>query len=108
MSTLTDYQIITEHGKPAFVVIPYKTFVHAYGKPKSLIPHDVVNKMVDENISRIQAWREYLGFTQQEVAARLNISQAALSQMERKSARLRKNTLEKLAKAMGLTLEQLR
>ena len=66
------------------------------------------NKMVDENISRIQAWREYLGFTQQEVAARLNISQAALSQMERKSARLRKNTLEKLAKAMGLTLEQLR
>lgn len=108
MNIPTDFQIITEHGKPAFVVIPYKTFIHSYGKPKTLIPHDVINKMIDDDISRIQAWREYLGFTQQEVASRLKISQAALSQMERPKTRLRKNTLEKLAKVLGLTVEQLK
>ena len=107
MNALTDFQVITEHGKPAFVVIPYKTFVQTYGKPKTLIPHEVINKMVDNDISRVQAWREYLGFTQQEIASRLKISQAALSQMERLNARLRKTTLEKLAMAMGLTVDQL-
>ena len=56
----------------------------------------------------VRAWREYLGLTQKEVAKRMGITQAALSQMEAGEKRLRKATLEKLAAAMGIGVEQLR
>ncbi|MDP2752638.1 MAG: helix-turn-helix transcriptional regulator [Rhodocyclaceae bacterium] len=55
----------------------------------------------------LRAWREYLGLTQAEVAERAGITQAALFQMESGEVKLRKATREKLAKAMGLTTEQL-
>ena len=54
----------------------------------------------------VRPWREYLGLTQHEVAARIGISQAALAQIER-SKRPRKVTLQRLAKALGITYEQL-
>jgi len=46
--------------------------------------------------------------TQTEIASRMGISQAALSQMESGEKKLRKASLEKLAKALGVTVEQLR
>ena len=50
----------------------------------------------------------YLGLTQKEVAKRMGITQAALSQMEAGEKRLCKATLEKLAAALGIGVEQLR
>ena len=61
----------------------------------------------DEGMNLVKAWRKYLGLTQAEVARRAAISQAALSQMERADSNLRNTTLEKLAKAMGLSVDQL-
>jgi len=55
----------------------------------------------------VRAWREYLKLTQAE-ADRMGISQAALSQMEAGGKRLRKATLEKMAAAMDIRIEQLR
>lgn len=72
-------------------------------KPKA---RKQLNKIGDR--SAIRAWREYLGLTQKEVADKMGVSQAALSQMESGEKKLRKATLEKLAKAMGLSVEQLR
>ena len=46
--------------------------------------------------------------TQAEVAKKAGISQAALSQMEKTENRLRSGTLEKLADAMGIAVEQLK
>ena len=45
--------------------------------------------------------------TQAEVAKKASITQAALSQMEKTDNELRTATLEKLADAMGLSVEQL-
>lgn len=53
------------------------------------------------------AWREHLGLTQAEVAARMGVSQSAYAQLEA-SQRSRKVTLERVAEAMGVTLAQLR
>ncbi|MGK2951275.1 MAG: helix-turn-helix domain-containing protein, partial [Thiobacillus sp.] len=53
------------------------------------------------------AWREHFSLTQAEVAARIGIAQAAYAQMERVK-QPRKATLEKVAAAMGLEVEQLR
>jgi transcriptional regulator with XRE-family HTH domain len=46
--------------------------------------------------------------TQAEVAEKAGITQAAFSQMEAGGKRMRKATLEKLAVAMGLNVEQIR
>ena len=77
-------------------------------KGKHTIPHEVVGLTVKKGMSLIRAWREYLKMTQEEVAEKAGISQPALAQMEKPGARPRKTTLEKLACAMGLDVEQLR
>ncbi|MDP2853523.1 MAG: helix-turn-helix transcriptional regulator [Smithellaceae bacterium] len=63
---------------------------------------------LDKGYTLARAWREYLGLTQKEVASRMGISQAALSQMESGEKKLRKASLEKLAEALELNVEQLR
>jgi transcriptional regulator with XRE-family HTH domain len=67
----------------------------------------VVSIHIDQGITYLRAWREYLGFTQAELAEKAGITQAALSQIENGESRLRKATKEKLASAMGINLEQL-
>ncbi|PTN34497.1 helix-turn-helix domain-containing protein [Desulfonatronum sp. SC1] len=115
----TSIQTIYQQGVPAFVVIPFQDFVRehphvakalACQKPRipegDAIPHEVVDLHVEKNIPLVRAWREYLGLTQNEVAARAGVTQAALSQMESGENKLRKASREKLAKAMGLNVEQ--
>jgi predicted transcriptional regulator len=113
MNEPTNIQIINQDGHPAFVVIPYDDYVRACRKTPRIpesgnIPNDVVWLSVEKGYSLARAWREYLGLTQAEVAAKMGISQAALSQMESGEKKLRKASLEKLAKALGVTVEQVR
>jgi DNA-binding XRE family transcriptional regulator len=116
----TKIQAIYQGGVPAFVVIPFKDFAREHPleadmiKPLTprvpegeYIPHEVVDLHVEQEISILRAWREYLGLTQAELAERAGITQAALSQMESAGKRLRKATREKLAAAMGLVSAQL-
>ena len=58
-------------------------------------------------MSPMAAWREHFSLTQAEVAARIGVTQAAYAQMERVK-QPRKATLEKVAEAMGLEVDQLR
>lgn len=113
MNTPANIQTILQDGKPAFVVIPFDEYVRLFpeasgdheGKP---IPREVVGLTISKRYSIVRAWREYKGLTQTEVAERMGITQAALSQMESGEKRLRKATMEKLAVAMGISVEQLR
>ena len=113
MNIPTNVQIIKQDGRPAFAVIPYKEYVRIFPKGPRIpesgnIPNDVVWLSIDKGYTLARAWREYLGLTQKEVASRMGISQAALSQMESGEKKLRKASLEKLAGALGVTVEQLR
>jgi DNA-binding XRE family transcriptional regulator len=108
MSALTDVQIIKKNGTPVFAVIPYADYLNLLPAENVTIPHEVVELIIKEGMNLIKAWRVYLGLTQQEVAKKAKITQAALSQMEKCDNTLRTTTLEKLAKAMGLAVEQLR
>jgi DNA-binding XRE family transcriptional regulator len=116
----TKIQTIYQDGVPAFVVLPFEDFAREHPleaeqiKPRGAripegdaVPHEVVALHVEQDMTYIRAWREYLHLTQGEVAEKAGISQAALSQMEAGGKKLRKATLEKLAKAMGLSLSQL-
>lgn len=108
MNARTDFQVILgKDGKPAFVVVPYDQFRRMRGGAKSsAVPNKVVNLAFDRGISPMSAWREHLGLTQAEVATRIGITQAAYAQMERVK-RPRKATLEKVAGALGIEVEQL-
>lgn len=106
MNARTNRQIINgPDGTPAFVVVPYDEYMSTFAQRSDAIPHDVVSRTVD-GATPVRAWREHLGFTQAEVAARLGISQSAYAQQEA-SERLRKATGEKIAAALGITAAQL-
>jgi DNA-binding XRE family transcriptional regulator len=106
MNAPTDIQIINDTaGKPAFVVMPYEQYL-AEHPDESLIPHAVVELMIDDDVTLMTAWRRYLGLTQSETAERIGISQAAYAQFER-SDKPRRVTLEKVARAFGVSSEQL-
>ncbi|PIE98146.1 MAG: hypothetical protein CR988_04235 [Treponema sp.] len=107
----TNTQIINgKNGKPAFAVIPYDIYQELYKQKDNednvYIPDDVVGRMIMAKNTPVQAWREYLGFTQIEIAKKLKISQAAYSQMET-AKKPRKATLQKIAKALDIEFEQL-
>jgi DNA-binding XRE family transcriptional regulator len=109
MNARTKFQIIVgRDGKPAFVVVPYEQFRHMKGGfTHGTVPNEVVNLSFERGMSAMAAWREHLSLTQAEVAGRIGISQAAYAQMERVK-QPREATLQKVAAALGLEVEQLR
>lgn len=115
MTVHTEVQTICDdRGLPAYAVLPMAQYEELLARARAsktrdegLIPHDVVNAMFDgKGMSPARAWREHLGLTQTEVAARMGISQAALAQME-SAARPRKASRERLAVALGIESAQL-
>lgn len=111
MNRPTNVQIIEQNGVPAFAVIPYDEYLKAFPDPdpdSAAIPHEVVGLVIKHGYNLIKAWRLHLGLTQKVVAQKAGITQAALSQMERTEQEKRTATLEKLAHAMGLSVDQLR
>lgn len=75
---------------------------------KTNIPHEVVGLIINKEMNLVRAWRTHLGFTPAELAKKIGISQAALSQMEKTENPLRTAPRERLAKVMGLSIEQLK
>src|SRR5690625_4851418 len=108
--------ILKTNGKPAFVVRPYDEYVALTGgKPAAKaripaddsVPHAVVRMQIKNNCSLISPWREYLGITQTEMASRLDIRQPSYAAMEAVDARPKKITRERIAEALGVSLEQI-
>lgn len=108
MNARIDYQVILgSDGKPAFVVLPWDQFRKMRGGlNRGAVPAAVVDRAFDQGVSPMQAWREHLKLTQAAVAERIGITQAAYAQMER-SRRPRKATLEKVAIAFDIEVDQL-
>ena len=109
MSEHINTQIIKDaSGNPLYAVIPYTDFIHLTREYEPTIPNDVVWMTVDKGFSLVRAWREYKGLSQEAVADKMGISQAAYSQMERPKARLRMPTFEKIAAALGVEVGQIK
>ncbi len=116
MTIHIEHQIIEQNGRPAFAVIPYSIFkklvlnqapVDHTSEIQKGIPLPVLEIEITEGKSLPRAWREYLKMSQAEVAKKMNITQSALSQIEKPGVKLRKQTISKLAQALGILPAQL-
>lgn len=109
MTIPIEHQVIEKDGQPLFVLVPYDDYVSIFEQDLSVtIPHDIVERHILGGKSLVRAWREYLGLSQRDVADRMDISQSAYSQMERPDANLRAATLDKIAAALRIHVEQLK
>lgn len=109
MNAPTNYQIIKNpNGTPAFVVVPYDEYRRLFNPidTETGVPSAVVNLAFDNDYSALRAWREYLGFTQEEVAKKLMISQSAYCQQE-KNDTLTNAFRERVAIVLNIHPEQL-
>lgn len=104
MNIPTNHQIIRHGDVPVAVVVPYADYERAFNIGPT-IPHEVVGLSIGK--SMIQAWREYLGLTQQEVADRMGISQPAFSKLEAADAKPRLSSVRRVAEALGVDVRQL-
>lgn len=69
-------------------------------------PWEVLQRHLEQDMSMMQAWREHLQLSQSEVAQRLEVTLSLYQQYE-KSSRTRRSILERVAKAMGISLTQI-
>ena len=103
-------RIVGSDGKTEYYLVPVdelnKLLTQSVSDQEATIPNAVVKMYVLEEIPLIAAWRAYLSLTQAEVARRMNISQAAYSQIEH-AKKPRVVTRKKVAKALGIDYHQL-
>ncbi|QLB13140.1 helix-turn-helix protein [Bisgaardia hudsonensis] len=111
------------NGKPQFVVLPIEEFkrltaidddllfqdipYQADQTDNETIPNEVVNIMLDQDISLLAAWRVYRGLSQYEVADRIGLTQSSISQAEKKGSEPQQKTCERLASVYNCKPEQL-
>jgi len=113
MKIHTDYQKIEYQGQPAFVLVPWEDFerirplLSGEKIPAAGIPQAVVEAHVLRAVPVIRAWREHTGMTQEELADRMGVSQAAVAKLERPDAKPRRTTLARVATALGISITQL-
>ena len=107
MNAHTNVTIVKDStGNPAFAVIPYDDSLALTTPKEATVPSEVVNMVFDQHWTPIKAWREYLKYSQADIASKLHISQAAYSKQE-SSTTLRTTTKQKIADALGIALAQL-
>ena len=111
MNVHTKYsRIVGPDGETEYFLVPVEEFNQLLTQPVSdqevTIPHAVVTMHVLEEMPLIAAWRTHLALTQTEVARRMNISQAAYSQIEN-AKNPRVATRKKVAQAIGIDYRQL-
>ncbi len=112
MNAPTDIQIIEQDGKPAFAVLPWSEYekirpLLEKDKAAKGIPQKIVERHILEDVPLVKAWREHLGISQIQLAAKAGMKQPALSRIERGEINPRRETLLVLAKALELDIEQI-
>lgn len=119
-------QIIKKNGKPEWVVLPYKDFkkiqemlediedikdIEKYLKSvednaEDVIPSEVTFAIIDST-HPIRAWRKYKNIKMNQLAKKVGISGAYLSQIENGKRNPTIETLKAIASALEVELEVL-
>ena len=110
-----EYQTISENGEVKFVVLPYKSFQALLDRIEDEsdlrdIREAGSEPLYDQNeaesyifMNPVKRERLERGWTQEELARRINAKQATVARWERESAVYRKSTRQKLAAVFGIS-----
>lgn len=131
---MSNLQYINDsNGKPLFVILPIEQFkemellsrfaieseeeqeqwedieveASEADNHSDTIPNEIVNIMIDEDVSILAAWRIYRRLSQYDVAEQTGLTQSSISQAERKESKPQRKTLERLAKIYDCKPSQL-
>ncbi|HFC8535949.1 TPA: helix-turn-helix transcriptional regulator [Neisseria bacilliformis] len=112
-----------KNGETQFVILPIEEYRRLTGDDNDdeweevpyeasefddvSLPFAIADIMTGRDVSAIAAWRIHRGLTQAQAAEKAGISQAALSQIEKKGARPQSKTREQFAAIYGCLPEQL-
>lgn len=97
-------QVIFDHGKPAFVVVPYQDYVALTGEEFTQKEEDaefVPFRVGDFIHNPIKAARIEAGISQEDLASRLSVTQGYVSKIERRGHKV----TERLIKRVKAVLE---
>ena len=73
----------------------------------SLIPAEVAHAIAVDGVHPVKAWREYRGWTGEELAKRAKLARTTISQMETGKRKGTVAVYQLLAKALGITTSSL-
>ena len=119
-------QIIEKNGKPEWAVIPYKEYQKLYSAQEDAedikdieanikavkegteiaIPGEITFAVLDGN-SPVRAWRKYQHIKMNELAKKVGISPAYLSQIENDKRNPTVDTLKAIAKELNIEVDML-
>ena len=118
-------QVIERNGNPEWAIIPYKDYLRlveeaemlndvldydvateAVKQGEELVPSEVAYAILDGE-SPIRVWREYRGYTQQQLSEAAGISKPYLSQIETGKRTGTTEVLSGIAKALDLTIDDI-
>ncbi|PPD35594.1 MAG: transcriptional regulator [Methylomonas sp.] len=88
------------------MVIPYIDYLIEHTVDNTTIPNEVVGAVIKQDITPIKAWREYFHLSINELATRLNISEAEYTELE-SLENPNKTMLKKIASILRINLDQL-
>jgi len=100
------YQVLVEDSELLQDIRDYEIAKKAMESDEELIPSDVINAILTGE-KPIKVWRKYRGMTQQQLASAAGITKAYLSQIETGKRTGTTDVLTNLAKALGLTLDDI-
>jgi len=119
-------QTIKRDGKPEYVVLPWADYQALVEAAEDALDSRSINdirqriasseeEMVSSEVAEdllagtnpIRVWREYRGLTQEKLALKAGVSKAYLSQIETAKRIGAVKTLQAIARALGVTVDDL-
>lgn len=97
------HQLIENNNNTVWVDVPYNSDEF----DEVTHPHEIIEIMLEKNISCMAAWRVFRGLTQAQAAQKAGITQAALSQIEKKGTKPHVKTREQFALIYDCSPDQL-
>lgn len=117
---MVNFQVITSRGKPRFAVVEYQVFMKLLEQLESQKKGGTGFRQMRQRkeptateLTRlmrsnpIRGWRLFRNMTQSELAEQTGLKQTHVSLMEANKIKPRKNTLNKLAKALTCDADDL-
>ena len=100
---LAEYEALLDS---ADITAANKVMADVQGGRDEFVPEGIVDRLLSGE-NHIRVWREYRGLTAAELAARAKIRAAYLSELEAGKKAGGRETLRKLATALGLDIDDL-